>query len=539
MPRQGVAFADESPTGAGRRYRSVFAGVPAYLFALDRNGIFTLCDGRGLSPSWLDGANALGRSAIDAAAGADLVDRDGKTVSVAAAIHRALGGDEVGGLCPSGDLVFDLRMSPQIDEVTGNPDGVVGLFTDVTARVRAERALRETQEALTEREQIRSRLLASDRMAALGTLAAGAAHEINNPMTYLSLNTEHVLRELRALSAKSGEPGMADLDEMVAALTRSMDGAKRIGEIVHNLSLFARGGGAERRAVVDVRGVLESAIQMASHELLYRARIVRHLADVPPVFADATSLGQVFIHLLLNAAQSIDEGDATNNEVLVTTMADEGGNAVVEIADTGCGIHPAALPRVFDPFFTVKSTGGTGLGLSISHGTVKSLGGEITVTSTPGIGSTFRVVLPPCLALRGPPAPADDATTAGTARTRVLVIDDEELIREAIWRALGKECSVTLAASGREALALLSDESRGYDIILCDLLMPDVSGMDLYSETIRAAPALGGRFVFMTGGAFTPKARSFLENVGNPHLEKPIALAKLREIVRSSRSPAR
>jgi CheY-like chemotaxis protein len=278
---------------------------------------------------------------------------------------------------------------------------------------------------------------------------------------------------------------------------------------------------------------------MASHEILYRARVVRRFADVPPVLADAMSLGQVFINLLLNAAQSINEGDATNNEVRVATMTDCDGNALVEITDTGCGIHSAALPRVFDPFFTVKSPGGTGLGLSISHGTVKKLGGEITVTSTPGVGSTFRVVLPPCLALQGPPTPAHEATAERKARTRVLVIDDEELIREAIRRALGKECSVTLAASGREALGLLSDEAGGYDVILCDLLMPDVSGMDLYAETIRAAPALGGRFVFMTGGAFTPKARSFLENVGNPHLEKPIALAKLREIVRSARSAAR
>jgi CheY-like chemotaxis protein len=192
---------------------------------------------------------------------------------------------------------------------------------------------------------------------------------------------------------------------------------------------------------------------------------------------------------------------------------------------------------VFDPFFTMNAVGAsTGLGLSLAHGTVSALGGQITVSSTPGVGSTFRVILPPRSAAISP-GDEESATARGQRRAHMLIVDDEPRVREALGRALGRDFVVTLAGSGREALDMLSDPARGpYDVILCDLMMTDVSGMDLYAETLRTAPAAGGRFVFMTGGAFSPKARAFLENVDRPCLEKPLDLPKLREIVRSWRS---
>src|SRR5262249_29796154 len=152
----------------------------------------------------------------------------------------------------------------------------------------------------------------------------------------------------------------------VQSLSQAVEGANRVRQIVRDLMTFAQGN-VEQRGLVDVRGVVESSIQMAWHEIRHRARLVKSLGEVPYVEANEARLGQVFLNLLVNAAQAIPEGHANENEVRVTTRTDEDGHAVVEIADTGGGIDPEALPRIFDPFFTTRGTG-TGLGLSISHG---------------------------------------------------------------------------------------------------------------------------------------------------------------------------
>jgi PAS domain S-box-containing protein len=521
MRRFEHAFAEESPSTAARCLRAVIANAPVFFCAVDRRGVITLSEGRGHSPLGFEPGEVVGRSAFEVFEKLQTVAVDGRATPLPEAIRLALGGEAVAGLCAAGDQVFDLRVVPQLDELSGAPDGAVGVFTDIT-----------------ERDQARARILQSDRLAALGTLAAGTAHEINNPLTYTVLNCEHVLRELRVLAAGKARATAEQLQEMIASLARSVDGAMQVRQIVRQLTLFACGGNVERRAPIDVRGVVESAIQMALHQIVFRARLVRSLAQVPAVYANEASLGQVFLNLLVNAAQSIPEGRPDEHEVRVATSVDASGRIVVEVADTGCGIEASLLPRVFDPFFTLNGGAGSSscLGLSLAHGTITALGGQITVQSTRGQGSTFRVILPPRSPV-GSPGDEQSATAQGNRRPRVLVVDDEPRVREALGRALGRDYLVTLADSGREALDMLSDPARGpYDVILCDLMMADVSGMDLYAETLRVQPAAGGRFVFMTGGAFSPKARAFLESVDRPCLEKPLDLPKLREIVRKWRA---
>jgi PAS domain S-box-containing protein len=377
-------------------------------------------------------------------------------------------------------------------------------------------------------------MLQRDRMAALGTLSAGVAHEINNPLTYLLVNLEHVLRRLRAASA-SDDPiaelahdQNAGITALVQALQQAVEGANRVRQIVRHLLTFAQGN-IEQRGMVDVRGIVESATQMAWHEIRHRAHLVKSLAEVPPVDANEARLGQVFLNLLVNAAQAIPEGQADRHEVRVVTRTDERGNAIVEVSDTGTGIAPESLPRIFDPFFTTKGEHGTGLGLSISLGTIRSLGGEITATSTPGKGTTFRVRLPSAKAMRGsaPTTPRDDQVAA---RRRVLVIDDERLVGEAIARSLSEDNDVQVVTDAEHALEKIA-AGEHYDIVLCDLMMPVMTGMDLYAEIVRTSPKLAGRFVFMTGGAFTPRARAFVESVVNPCLEKPIDMGRVRSLV--------
>jgi len=371
-------------------------------------------------------------------------------------------------------------------------------------------------------------------MAALGTLSAGVAHEINNPLTYVLLNLEHVLRRMRAATA-ANDPvqelaggGDGGLDGMSRALEHAVEGANRIRRVVCDLLTFA-GGNVERRGVVDVRGILESATQLAWHEIRHRARLTRSFADVPMVEANEARLGQVFLNLLINAAHAIPDGQADRHEVHVSTRTDQGGNAVVEVSDTGSGIAQELLPCIFEPFFTTKGPGAAGLGLAISYGYVKSMGGDITVASCAARGTTFRVVLHPAEGFRAAPASSQRVPFA-PSRKRVLLIDDEHLVGAAVARALSADHAVDFVTDAQEALARIG-AGEPYDVILCDLLMPVMTGMDLHAEVMRLDPCLARRFVFMTGGAFTPRGRAFLETVANPCLEKPIDIGRLRRVV--------
>ena len=388
---------------------------------------------------------------------------------------------------------------------------------------------------VTEQNELQATRMRADRMTALGTLAAGVAHEINNPLTYLLLDLERVLRRFRTLAA-SQDPGgdltREDLEACLRSLTRAVEGADRVRQIVRSLVIFSQGN-VEHRGLVDVRGIVESAVQMAWHEIRHRARLDKNLREVPPVEANEAQLGGVFLALLVNAAQAIPEGHADENAVGVATRADDLGNVIVEITDTGTGIAPEALPRIFDPFFTTKGAlAGVGLGLSIAHGIVRDLGGTLRARSDRGKGSTFTLSLPAARPYRRVSSGAWRALTA--ERKRVLVIDDEPLVREAIAEALSGEIEVTHVGDARRGLELLLGAPTPFDLVLCDLMMPVMTGMDLYVEVVRTAPNLAGRIVFMTGGVFTGRAKSFLESVGNSCLEKPLQIGKLRSLLARS-----
>jgi PAS domain S-box-containing protein len=390
---------------------------------------------------------------------------------------------------------------------------------------------------VTERKQVQAHLVQTDRLVALGTLAAGVAHEINNPLTYVVRNLELCSGLLRARADEhrgaglvSGAGVAAMLDDLAATMQVALDGVDRVAHTVRDLTTFARGE-SDRRTPLDVRAVLDPVLRLVSNEIRQRARLTRDLGDVPLVLANKARLGQVLVNLLLNAAQAIPEGRSEENEIGVRTFTDEGGRAAIEVSDTGSGIPEDLRSRIFEPFFTTKPTGmGTGLGLSICHGIVTALGGEITVRSVPGAGSVFQVTVPA--------APLDRARSEGRARVpgpppwarragraRVLVVDDEPLIGRALGRSLPQH-DVRAVTRAREALdAVLAGDC--FDVILCDLLMPGMTGMDLHDALSSAAPDQARRMVFMTGGAFTDRARAFLERVPNPSLAKPLDMVEL------------
>ncbi|HEX8703417.1 MAG TPA: ATP-binding protein [Myxococcaceae bacterium] len=252
---------------------------------------------------------------------------------------------------------------------------------------------------ITRFKELEQRLFQADRLAALGTLAAGVAHEVSNPLSYVSTNLNFALGELAkvlsSLEKGAAEPATLEhtVREALDALSEAREGALRIRQIVGDLKTFARGQDtAGSRA--NARRAIEACFSIASMELRHRAQLIQRLEDVPEVRGSEARLGQVFLNLLINAAQAIPEGAPDKNRVEVRLRA-EGQWVVAEVEDTGAGIPPELHKRIFDPFFSTRPAGvGTGLGLSICHGIVTELGGEISVHSTPGQGSCFRVRLP-------------------------------------------------------------------------------------------------------------------------------------------------
>ncbi|QRO02033.1 hypothetical protein JRI60_24965 [Archangium violaceum] len=273
-------------------------------------------------------------------------------------------------------------------------------YVNETLSARLTRTNAELAVALSRAEdaaRLKSALLA-ERLASVGTLASGVAHEINNPMAYVTANLAFLATELPKLARSAEGDGVAssELAELGQVAAESLEGARRVNQIVKELRLFARGGGGDERLdAVDVRAVARRSLNLALHELKPRARIIQELEEVPRVLGSESQLGQLCLNLLLNAGQAMTE-DPGRNELILRTRRREDGWVLLEVADTGCGIPPEDQRRLFDPFFTTKPTGeGMGMGLSICHGIVKRLGGEIQVESAVGKGSVFRVVLPP------------------------------------------------------------------------------------------------------------------------------------------------
>ncbi len=246
---------------------------------------------------------------------------------------------------------------------------------------------------LREITSLRSRLITSGRLASVGQLAAGIAHEINNPVAYVRANLGALADVLEGLASRLPEPRdpkvAAEIAEGRELIEESLDGVDRVTSIVRDVKGFSHAG-AERTDVIEIRPLLESVLRVAAPQLRYGAAVVRRFADAPPVRGSSQQLGQVFLNLLINASQAVgDEG-----EIQIVTSC-SGDRVIVEVHDEGCGIPADQLDRVFDPFFTTKPVGeGTGLGLSISYQIVLAHQGELTVSSTPGRGTCFRVELP-------------------------------------------------------------------------------------------------------------------------------------------------
>lgn len=379
---------------------------------------------------------------------------------------------------------------------------------------------------LTQRRRMQERFLLADRVASMGTLAAGVAHEINNPLTYVVGNLSVAAKGLALLTPRDEDrPRLRDLEKSIAD---ARAGAERVRYIVGDLKAFSRPDRGELTNL-DPRRVLDSAINMAWSEIRHRARLLREYAITPTVHASETRLGQVFLNLLVNATQAIEEAGATQNTIRVVAGTAPDGRALIEIWDSGIGIAQMHRDRIWEPFFTTKTGEGTGLGLSICQSIVTSFGGEIEADRDEAKGTVFRVLLPAVAGHPDLPRPPQlQLESAENVFGRILVVDDEPVVATLVRRALEGH-DVYILTSARDAIDMC--RQLDFDVIVCDLLMPDLTGMDLFEQLRAISPDFEERIVFMTAGAFTARARRFIARVSNPVVEKPFELDDLARTV--------
>jgi signal transduction histidine kinase len=381
----------------------------------------------------------------------------------------------------------------------------------------------------------RTRLVQADRLSTLGMLAAGVAHEINNPAAFILLGLDLLDRQLAGPGVLLGE-GVAESAR--ETLRELRDSIRRIVDIARDLRLFASAPASGRRAVVDVNRTVESALSLTRGQILERAQIELDLGDVPPVLMDDGRLGQVVVNLLVNAAQAIPRSFSAEQRIAVSTRSD--GRAVeIEVEDTGVGIPEENLARMWQPFFTTKSPAeGTGLGLSISRDIVERAGGTIVAHSParPGLagrphtpGARFVITLPAAGQSEPALAPQSPVPAAALPAARVLIVDDELSLARALAEEIGRLHHVTVAGGAEAALARLA-ESR-FDVVLCDLRMPGMSGEALYARVREQDPEQAEGFVFMTGVGFGAGVEDFFAAPGRLLLEKPFPAGKALEMI--------
>ncbi|HET6372595.1 MAG TPA: ATP-binding protein, partial [Candidatus Polarisedimenticolia bacterium] len=382
---------------------------------------------------------------------------------------------------------------------------------------------------ITEARAVQVQLAQSEKLSALGEMISGVAHELNNPLASVLGNAEFV-QEMQV------DEGIRKKLAIIATESG------RCRTIVQKLLQFVRPHAPEK-SLVDLNATIDSVLQLLSHQL--EGAGVSVVLDLKPdialVLGDGHLLGQVLLNIMNNAYQAMKENGGPGR--LTVRSDDDGSRVSVEISDTGPGIAPENLERIFNPFFTTKEVGlGTGLGLSLAYRTMQEHAGEITAKSRLGVGSTFTVTLPSVPRVVAEAGLAAGDLPASTAQhpsraarderagARILVVDDEETLAEVMAEVLQTRGHVVdVAGDGRTASGWVS--SRRYDLIITDLRMPGMNGRDFYRQVTAAHPDLSRRIIFSTGDTASPETQAFFEEVGNPVLEKPFRLAELLRLV--------
>ena len=419
------------------------------------------------------------------------------------------------------DAVAKVRTTATVQALTLELPGPA--YFEVRALPAADASVLVVISDVTEQRKLVRRVAAAENLASLGTLAAGLAHEINNPLTYVITNLTSVKQSLAAI-----------VGNVRPELNAALDGCWRIRDIVRDIQDTAVTK-KNMVAVVHVPEVIDAALELVKTQVRHRATIVWNCEEVLYVLGHRTKLMQVVVNLVGNASQAFADNRASVNRIAVRCFkADQ--VVVIEVEDNGPGMDETTRLRAAEPFFTTKEPGrGLGLGLFLCNAIVESLGGKLHINSEVGRGTKVTVKLPRSTeASPASSAAAFDASVANSepSRLKILVVDDEPEIRRGLNRILGKKHDVALSTNGAEALQRFVAGER-YDVVLCDVLMPEMTGIELSEELERRFPEQSDRVVFMTGGATSEPARIFIEERRARVVSKPFTPREIESAVRA------
>lgn len=511
--RKARREAESAMRRSEERLRAVIDSMGDTVFTVSEDLKHDRIFGRRATPSGFAGARLLGRTPVDIW-GAVLGG------AMQTAMRRARSGErtmhEWSIDLSDATLHYQTAYSALKSE-SGEVIGVVGTERDVTSQ------------KLTD-----ARLLAADRMASVGILASGIIHELKNPLAALAANVELALGEVNAISENGAQSVARGVERMRAELRDAHECSGRIRDVVNDLDVLSQTDTIEA-VPVNMQAVIEDSLRLTANQTRHSATIVKRYEQVPCVLGNEGRLGQLIRNLIINATQAIAPGNADQNQITINLMNDPSGRVVVEVSDTGAGVDASIARRLFTPYFALNPVGrGISLELAICHRIVSALGGRITARSTPNEGSTFRVELPSAHVSVPASPPATKSTPApthsGQRRGRLLFIDDDSLVLKLLTRIFEAEHETVATLSASDALSIVA-EQRAFDLIFCDVMMPNTSGITFFEKLSQIAPELAERVVFMTGGAFNSVAQQFLAQVPNQHVAKPFDLAAIRALV--------
>ncbi len=484
------------------RLQFVCSHAPIVIWLADQQGNILMSEGAGLKPLGVTSGELVGRNIFDIY---------GAHPTIPGYIRRAQAGESLWYTVEVGEAVFETWASPVRDS-SGKQVGFLALSNDVS-----------------ELRKLQRTAIQNDRVMAMGTLAASVAHEINNPLTYVLVESEAANRELEALEQLVGSTPAAASPDVRASLARLREhlapirtGTGRIAAITRDLKSFSRADDRTQEPV-NLRAVVESVLKLVAKEVEARACLTLDLRDTAPVIGNEARLSQVVLNLIVNAYQAVPPGAPGRHRVKVVTRTED-GRVLVEVSDSGSGVPPADRERIFEPFFTTKAIGvGTGLGLFVCRNVVRGFSGEVEVHDAPGGGALFRVVLPAArVESAGPPPPAP-ATLPAPGGAHVVLIEDDRMVARAFTmrlREVGYRVTVFYdARSGIDGLLGMPDQD--VDLVFCDLMMTGLTGMDVAAELGAGAPAKAAKLVLMTGGAFSADAGEFVARFEDRIVDKP------------------
>ncbi|MFT5685154.1 MAG: signal transduction histidine kinase [Myxococcota bacterium] len=380
-------------------------------------------------------------------------------------------------------------------------------------------------------ERLRRQLQHAERLAVLGQFAAGVAHEVNNPATVLMTNIQLLRMELPSLKAAlHHDPELVGaLQESEDMLTESLNGITRITQLTRSLQGFLEASQSEA-GQVDLTDLIQNVCAMSRHQINAVAELKLDIGELPSVIASRDALSQALLNLVRNATQAIPAGNPCKNAITISAKQ-SGGMITIAVADTGAGIPGVLRDRIFEPFYTTRPPGdGTGLGLPLARDILRRHGGDLRLASEPGAPTRFELLLPTDTQLNTRPPPTQ--TAQATARAgRVLLIDDEPMVRRTLSQQLLRSGLETAVASdGLEALEILGRDTR-FDVILCDMMMPELDGCGFYEALRTQHPALTQRVLFYSGATLPDHLHAFQATVDRPVLRKPLSRLKLLNAV--------